>query len=122
MRSFGDEPSPLRFDFQAALAIWQNIICQQPAQSCSTRSFGDEPSPLRFDFQAALAIWQNIICQQPTQPCLTHSFGNEPPPLHLATLNCVSGCLRDLAKPHLPTANTILFNILFWRRAVATPF
>jgi len=53
MHYFGDEPLLRCFDFQAASEVWQNITCQQPAQSCSTRSFGDEPSPLRFDFQAA---------------------------------------------------------------------
>ena len=53
MHYFGDEPLLRCFDFQAASEVWQNITCQQPAQSCSMRSFGDEPSPLHFGFSDA---------------------------------------------------------------------
>jgi hypothetical protein len=42
--------------------------------------------------------------------------------LVLATLNCVSGCLISLAKPHLPTTNAISFNTRFWQQTIAAPF
>lgn len=109
MHYFGDEPLLRCFDFQAASEVWQNITCQQPAQSYSTRSFGDEPSPLYFGFsdaelrfrlphqfgKAALANNQRNLVQHAIL-ATNHRCSI----LILTPPNAISGCLIITPIPH----------------------